>query len=263
LAGLAVGAQWRHAFLIGVAPALLVLWVRAKVQEPERWRAAKQQAARGRGAPLGSFRDLLSTSQWRRRAILGTLLASVGLGTFWAVTVSGQDLARDFLVRREAVPVAQAAEMSKFAYGIVQVAGAGFGMLLFGPLCVRFGRRRTFVLYHLGALLIVPMTCFAPTSYAMLLAFLPVYGFFTVGIHAGYAVYFPELFPNHLRSTGIGVCFNGGRFIASSMLIFSGWLKALPGIDLRVALSLMATLFIAGMVIIRYLPETRDCPLPE
>jgi MFS family permease len=136
-------------------------------------------------------------------------------------------------------------------------------MLAFGPFAVRFGRRRTFVLYHVAALIVVPLTCFAPTSYGALLALLPFYGFFTVGIHAGYAVYFPELFPNHLRSTGAGFCFNGGRLLASSMLIFSGWLKGLPGMDLRLAISLMASLFLAGVLVIAFLPETKGQPLPE
>jgi hypothetical protein len=97
----------------------------------------------------------------------------------------------------------------------------------------------------------------------MLLALLPLYGAVTIGIHAGYAVYFPELFPNHLRSTGTGFCFNGGRLIASSMLIFSGWLKGLPGMHLPTAISLMASLFALGLVILPFLPETKGQPLPE
>jgi MFS family permease len=141
--------------------------------------------------------------------------------------------------------------------------GSALGMLSFGPLAVRLGRRRTFVLYHVGALIFVPLTCFLPTSYGMLLALLPIYGFFTIGIHAGYAVYFPELFPNHLRSTGTGFCFNGGRLLASTMLIFSGWLKALPGMELRNAISLMSLLFVFGLVFIYFLPETKGQPLPE
>ena len=261
-AGLAVGAEWRHAFLVGIVPALLVLWVRARVEEPESWRLARRKAEAGVTAQLGSFRDLLLNPRWARRAILGMLLAAIGLGTFWAVTVAGQDLAREFLISHGMSP-AQAAEKAKFAYGNIQSIGSGLGMLAFGPICVRLGRRPTFVLYHLAALIVVPITCFAPTSYTMLLALLPLYGFFTIGIHAGYAVYFPELFPNHLRSTGTGFCFNGGRLIASSVLIFSGWLKALPGVRLPVAISLMASLFILGVVIIQFLPETKGQPLPE
>src|SRR5688572_1174481 len=178
--GLAVGANWRVAFLIGVAPALLVLWVRAKVGEPETWRLAKEKAATGEGLQLGSFRDLLRNPRWSRRAIFGMLLAAVGLGTFWAVAVGGQDLARDFLIRN-GTSENVAAERAKFAYGNVQALGAGLGMLSFGPLAVWLGRRRTFVLYHVAALVIVPLTCFLPTSYGMLLFLLPFYGFFTVG----------------------------------------------------------------------------------
>ncbi len=260
--GLAVGANWRLAFLFGVVPALLVLWVRARVREPASWYEAKAKAATGVGRQLGSFRDLLLDPRWARRAIFGLLLAAVGLGTFWAVIVAGQDLAKDFLIRH-GTPPAEAAQRAKFAYGNIQALGAGLGMLAFGPLAVRLGRKRTFILYHVAALIIVPITCFAPTSYAMLLLLLPVYGFFTLGIHAGYAVYFPELFPNHLRSTGTGFCFNGGRLLASTMLLFSGWLKALPGMELRTAVSLMALLFLFGILIIQALPETKDQPLPE
>jgi len=260
--GLVMGADWRTTFLVGIVPSLLVLWVRARVEEPASWRAAKAKVDAGDVAQLGSFRDLLLNPRWAKRAIFGLLLAAVGLGTFWAVTVAGQDLAKEFLVRH-GVPAAEATQRAKFAYGNIQALGSALGMLSFGPLAVRLGRRRTFVLYHVGALIFVPLTCFAPTSYGMLLALLPIYGFCTIGIHAGYAVYFPELFPNHLRSTGTGFCFNGGRLLASTMLVFSGWLKALPGMDLRNAISLMSLLFLFGLVFICFLPETKDQPLPE
>jgi MFS family permease len=260
--GLAFRDDWRMTFLVGIVPSLLIVWVRARVEEPETWHSAKARAVTGTGAQLGSFRDLLLNPHWAKRAIFGMLFAAVGLGTFWAVTVAGQDLAKDFLVRHQ-VPMAEATQRAKFAYGNVQVIGSAAGMLAFGPLAVRLGRRRTFVLYHVASLIIVPLTCFIPTTYGMLLAMLPIYGFFTLGIHAGYAVYFPELFPNHLRSTGSGFCFNGGRLLASTMLIFSGWLKALPGMELRTAISLMAGLFLFGLVFICFLPETKDQPLPE
>src|ERR1700722_17498330 len=66
LAGMAVGAQWRYAYLIGILPALLVLWVRAKVQEPARWREARTVDRQ-----LGSFRELFGNRRWAAHAILG------------------------------------------------------------------------------------------------------------------------------------------------------------------------------------------------
>ena len=55
--------------------------------------------------------------------------------------------------------------------------------------------------------------------------FLPGFGFLTLGLHAGYAVYFPELYPTRLRGTGGGFCFNVGRLLAAPILFVSGWMQ--------------------------------------
>jgi hypothetical protein len=47
------------------------------------------------------------------------------------------------------------------------------------------------------------------------------------------------------------------------MLFFSGWLKARPGMELRAALSILGLLFLLGLIVISFLPETKDQPLPE
>lgn len=256
LAGLAVGSEWRHAYLVGVIPALLVLWVRLSVKEPARWQRAGCDERRG------SFRELLGVARWAKPAILGLLLAAVGLGTFWGVAVAGQDLTLD-LLKRSGVTGEVATRQAQFAYGIVQTAGAGLGLFCFGPLAERLGRRGAFALMHVMAIVIVPVTCYLPQTYTQMLFVLPFFGFFTVGIHAGYAVYFPELFPDHLRATGVGVCFNGGRLLAAPILWLSGDLKAWTGDDLRLAVTVLGSLFLVGLVLIWFLPETKGKPLPE
>lgn len=260
LAGLAVGTNWRWAYLLGIVPALLVLWVRVSVKEPESWRQARLE----KGARMGSFRELLSDPRWRSHALFGALLAMVGLATFWGVVIAGQDLAAD-LLKRLGTPQGEIASRSKIAFGFIQTAGAGLGMLAFGPLSARWGRRRTFAVMHLAALVMTPVVCWLPShfmSYGLLLALLPVFGFFAQGIHAGYAVYFPELFPTHLRATGAGFCFNTGRILAAPVLIWlSAWMKAT--LDLRVAISLLAGLFLLGLVFLKFLPETKGEELPD
>ena len=221
LAGWAVGANWRYAYLLGVLPALLIVWVRASVREPEQW---QQQKETNPGDRMGSFRDLFADPRWRKHAILGMLLAAVGLGTFWSVTVAGQQLAKAKLIA-DNVSTEQATQTSKIAFGIIQTAGGGVGLLAFGPLCARLGRRKAFFFAQVLAFIFVPITCYVPHNYQTLVYLLPFFGMFTLGIHAGYAIYFPELFPTRLRATGTSLCFNGGRLIAVPVLLFSGWLK--------------------------------------
>jgi MFS family permease len=254
-AGLAVGAQWRGAYLIGILPALLVLWVRAVVREPERWRQAG-----ARGERMGSLLDLFGERQWAVRAIPGLCLAAIGLATFWGVTVAGQDLMRELLLRH-GVGVETAQQSAKVAYGIVETAGGGLGLLSFGPLAERLGRRGAFALFQAVALVVVPFTCYVPQTEWQMLCTLPVFGFFTLGIHAGFAIYFPELFPSRLRATGAAVCFNGGRLAAAPMLWLSGELKARIGLER--AVTGLSLLFLVGIVLLLFLPETKGRPLPE
>jgi MFS family permease len=257
LAGMAVGSNWRYAYLIGIAPALLVLWVRSSIEEPESWQQAEREQRR-----MGSFRELFGTWRWARSALLGILLAAVGLGTFWGVTVAGQDLTRE-LLERHGVGHADAAQKAKFAYGIVQSTGGGLGLLAFGPLAARWGRKPTFIFMHVGAFAIVPVTCYLPQTYGQMLAILPIFGFLTLSIHAGYAIYFPELFPGHLRATGAGVCFNGGRLLAAPILWLSAVIKSWPGFDLRLAVAALSGLFLFGLIVVCFMPETKGRPLPE
>ena len=342
IAGIAVGTQWRLAYLIGVIPALLVVWVRAKVKEPEGWKDARKN----KNEQAGSYLDLFGDARWRKHALLGMALAAVGLASFWAVGVATQGLAKEYnkdqltldyfesrLNDNDSVEITallsamqsdsnqssgisrwqahasnitltnafpememkvstnvlaalesgrdddarqemnaevlkklsedEAGKKSKFAYGIVQTAGAGVGLLSFGPVCAWLGRRRAFIFGHIGAFLIVPITCYLPQTYDQLLFILPVFGFFTLCMHAGYAVYFPELFPNHLRATGTSFCFNVGRIVAAPMLILSGMVKAMEGLSTQLALSLLATTFLLGLVVVAFLPETKGQDLPE
>ena len=257
-AALLVGSHWRWAYLIGIIPALLVLWVRVSIHEPESWEQAKATKPK----QLGSFVELLGTPRWRSNAIFGALLAMVGLATFWGVVVAGQDIAED-LLKKLGDP--EASRKSKIAFGFIQTAGAGIGMLAFGPLSAYWGRRATFGFMHIAALIMTPIICWLPQyfgSYALLLLMLPIFGFFAQGIHAGYAVYFPELFPTHLRATGAGFCFNTGRILAAPVLIWvSPKMKLL--FNVQGGVTCLGCLFLLGLVFLLFLPETKDQPLLE
>ena len=247
--------EWRIAYLVGILPALLTLWVRSSIQEPERW-----QEAKAKGEKMGSFADLFGIAHWRTRALLGMALAAVGLGTFWGVCVATQDITREFLVKL-GYESADASQKAKFAYGIVQVLGAGVGQLSFGPLCARWGRKPTFAIMHVLSFVLILAVCWLPGAYWQMLVLLPLFGFASLSIHSGYAIYFPELFPNHLRATGSSFCFNAGRLLAAPILVYSGTLKKMY--ELTTAITMLGSLFLVGLIILLFLPETKDQELPE
>lgn len=267
--------HWRYGFLVGLAPALLILWIRSSLREPERWRAAKQEveggAAPGEPAPsvreLGSLAELLGDRRWRFRALLGLSLASVGLATYWGIFTAGPDLFGQVL--DPGASDAQRQEAKSWAFLLMNFTGGLFGLLAFAPIASWKGRRFAFALYHLGALVVVPITFLGAQTYAQVLCLLPVMAFFVVGMHAGYAIYFPELFPTRLRATGSSFCFNLGRVVGAFILVVRGalgrWLlvRYPEGLALRYAVVAVSGLFLVGLVLLAFAPETRGQNLPE
>ena len=119
------------------------------------------------------------------------------------------------------------------------------------------------MLYHAGGL-VMAMLMFLVlipqnASVSVLYIALPVFGFLTLGMHAGYAVYFPELFPTRLRGTGTGFCFNAGRFGTAAAMFVAAQMSWNPE---QTALYL-APLFGLGVIVTLMGQETRGEELPD
>jgi len=251
-------SDWRMAFLVGLLPALLVVWVLVSLKESEKWQAASAspEAPKQKGGSLG---ELLGVRQWRNRALIGLGLASVGLGTYWSIYAWAPELVREVL--GNSVSPEEARSRASFAYLIMNFTGGLAGLLAFAPITMLTNRRIAFAFYHVGALLVVPITFLSASTYTQCLVLFPIMGFFVVGMHAGYAIYFPELFPTRLRATGASFCFNIGRLVSAGMLWVRGELRIQYG--LRWAVSMTALLFLVGLVLVLFAPETKDKELPE
>jgi MFS family permease len=255
---------WRWGFLLGLAPALLVLWIRLKVREPDRWIVASQSAQEGEEIArvpraLGDLRELFGRSPWRSRAILGLSLATVGLATYWGIFAWSPELVGEVL--GDQVSAAERQASSSLAYLLMNFTGGFLGLLSFAPLASWRGRRFAFAVYHVGAAVLAPATFLGAGSFTQALWLLPVMAFFVLGMHAGYAIYFPELFPTRLRATGSSVCFNLGRVLGAVVLLVRGTLGSALG--LRWAVVVMSGLFWVGLLILIFAPETRGRELPE
>jgi len=166
---------------------------------------------------------------------------------------------------------------------IVQNIGAFFGMLAFAYLAQRTGRKNAFVYAFIGAFLTTNLyfMMFNGVQHIWMSA---VMGFFQLALFAGFAIYLPELFPTRLRSTGTSFCYNVGRFLAATGPFTLGVLQKNLGDAaiaklgsaataaeqaaaklqaFREACSWVSIVFILGIVVVFFLPETKGRALPE
>ena len=94
--------------------------------------------------------------------------------------------------------------------------GVWHGPVVEGIEAQRIGRRPTFAIGFVLAMVSTAMVFLYLEERSQVFWMMPIMGFGQFALFGGYAVYFPELFPTHLRSTGISFCYNVGRFIAAS-----------------------------------------------
>lgn len=221
------------------------------MREPESWHAARRLAQHDAKHKLGSLRDLFSTRQLCGHTLLGAGLAIIGLATFWGVHIRG----------RELLGIAGGAEEYSLWGMFLATAGGGLGLLSFAPISQRIGRRPAFAPFHVAAFGTVALVYVLADSVVGLIMALPLFGFCTLGMHAGYAVYFPELYPTRLRATGAGFCFNAGRVVAGPVLLGFGAVRG--WLDLPLAMLALAGLYLVALILLAFAPETRGRPLPE
>jgi MFS family permease len=247
---------WRPMFVVGVAPALVALLVRMWVREPERWVQAR---AASRNAGASAIGELFSPAL-RRSTVTGSALALVAVFGLWGATNWTPTLVRALPDVRVLDAPTQTMDVS-FATMMLN-AGALLGYLCFGPLANRLGRRPAFAIMCVGSLVMLPVTFLTPLAFGRVLLLLPVLGFFNNGIFSGFPIYLPELYPTRLRATGAGFCFNIGRVLASAGPFITGALVATLGTFGRAA-SAVALIYLLGLLILPFAPETRGRPLPE
>ncbi len=249
---------WRFGFLLGIVPALLIIWIRLSVREPERWLKARSETGQTRASVRQLFEGGLL-----RRTLIGVGLAAIGLATFWGTHIYGKDVLKQAYQHSTGTQDPELLKRVEMRGMFLVTIGGGLGLIAFGPICERLGRRGAFLFFHVGGLAASLALFKYVSGMTAIGVLLPIFGFLTLGMHAGYAVYFPELFPTRLRSTGGGFCFNVGRILAAPILFLSGWMQTRLGLGMADAAALLSLLFALGIVFLVFAPETKGQDLPE
>lgn len=250
---------WRPIFLIGIVPAGLALLVRLSVKEPERWAKANHLERQLKNPSQRKLPELFKP-ELLRSTLVGSGLAFVAVFGLWGATNWTPTLVRSLPDLQLAGPNTLTAYVS---YATMMLnAGSLVGYLSFGPIADCVGRRAAFALMCLGSLVMLPVTFLTPRSFSNVFFLLPILGFFNNGIFSGFAIYLPELFPTRLRATGAGFCFNVGRVLAAAGPFLTGFLVTRLGGFGRSA-SAIALIYLVGLLILPFAPETKGKPLPE
>ncbi|MBX9585492.1 MAG: MFS transporter [Gemmataceae bacterium] len=278
---------WRTLFLIGIVPALLVIFIQRRLEEPASWKVAKAAADAGVGKKLGSYADLFGGGWVTRHAVLGMILSFVGVVGLWGIGFFSIDLQQKIF---PPVYAKEAADMgltgpdaAKYVRGqgiiwagVTSLAinvGAFFGISAFSWLAERAGRRPAFAVTFVAAGGSVALLFTGLSDRVNLVWMSMLMGFCLLALFGGYAIYLPELFPTRLRATGTSFCYNVGRFIAASGPVALGVLTNqvfadaktadAPEMPSRYAGLAMCSIFLLGLAVLPFLPETKDKPLPE
>ncbi len=239
---------WRTLFVLGVLPALVTVWIRRSIPEPEIWiRASKE----GKQSPMGSRYGKILHRPLRRVTLVSSLLSSSLLFGYWGLFTW--------------IPAYLSSPVEKGGAGMTIVRssswiipmqlGAFAGYILFGFLADRFGRRLVFLVFVLGAAACVPMYGLHAGSQQLLLMLGPLVGFFGHGYFSVFGAILAELFPSDVRGVAQGLCYNVGRSISALAPATIGFIADRNGIG--PALACTAVFFLAGAALIYMLPETR------
>ena len=235
---------WRWMFAIGALPALLVLYLRAYVEEPKVSvdTMARQKVTGGRPAIWEIFsRPMLKTT------ILASLVSTGCQGGYYAIT---------FWVPRFLTTERKLSIVGSTGYLAALIVGSFVGYLVGAWLADKIGRRKLFLTFSIGAILITLIYTQVELSNSVLWVLGFPLGFFASGYFSGMGAFLTELYPTRLRGSGQGFCYNFGRGIGALFPFLVGYLSQTTSLANAIAvfaISAYCLFFIAAFA----LPETR------
>lgn len=221
---------WRGMFLVGLLPALASFLIRRTMGEPE---AFVKSVATGNNGSLFSRIKLLFRDKTTTKASIGIfILCSVqNFGYYGLMIWMPSYLSKNF-----------GFSLTKSGlWTAVTVIGMTFGIWLFGVLSDRFPRWKIFLIYQVGA--VVMVVCYAQLSDPTLMLFAgAVMGMFVNGMIGGYGGLISDLYPVRVRATAQNLLFNMGRGVGGFGPLVIGMLVA--QVSFTAAISLLAAIYL-------------------
>ncbi len=232
---------WRALFWIGLAPAVLVFWIRRYVEEPNLPRDT---------SPVGSALTQIFAA-----------LKPPYLSTTWRVAMmvtgaQGGSYALVIWLPTYLKTVKHMSAVGTGSYLMVLILGAFFGFVSGAYLADGIGRKATFMVSAIGSMVLTVVYLFAPLGNDMILLVGFLLGYISLMMFSPMGAFMTELYPTAVRGAGQGFCYNAGRGIGALFPAFVGFLAVRLGLGGAIAtFSLLA--YGIMIVALLMLPETR------
>jgi SHS family sialic acid transporter-like MFS transporter len=241
---------WRYVVVIGALPAALTFFIRLFVPESESWQRASSAKA------IQPLKEIFTSMLLTRAVVIGIILSSVALIGTWG-SVQWLPLWADQMVG-PAMPKAKAYTQA------ISAVGAVVGCLLGAWLGSAFGRRKAYFLLSLGSLITCAVIFRLIDSYgALFLVLTFAVGVMTASFFGWLPLYLPEIFPTRVRATAQGISFNAGRIFAGAGALQMGALIQTFHGSYAKAGAIISLIYILGLFVIWFAPETQGRPLPR
>ncbi len=239
------GLPERCVFLVGLAPALIVLWIRRAVPETDDWHHAKSRSGEDEPSLIDLFRG-----PTLKITVLTTAVCACSLTAHWAFMFwSAQQLRQ--LPEVAALPPGERTSIVSMSVVVLMVSSI-VGNFLSAAIARRIGYKRAIALMAAAYFLTMMFTYGTPRSLNSLWWCFPILGACS-GFFALFTMYLPPLFPTLLRTTGAGFSYNIGRIAAAAGTIIFGLLSPIG--DSRLALFASGLLFLPAALLALAMPD--------
>jgi MFS family permease len=238
---------WRAMFWIGILPALLVVYIRRNVREPEIYSKTRQTVTADH---TGRFLEIFRPNVLRITAL--TSLVAVGAqGGYYAITTWLPTFLNSQL---------HASAVNTGGYLGVVIAGSLVGYLVSAYLADRIGRKPTLILFAVASFATVAAYTYLPIGGRAMLALGFPLGFFSSGVFSPIGAFFTELFPTSVRGSGQGFSYSFGRALGAVFPALVGYLSATMSLGHAIAVFAVSAYALMILAVV-LLPETRGMEL--
>ena len=237
---------WRGMFVVGIFPAFVAWYLRVRLHEPEIFSQKQTELSTQKISKLKSFKLLVKDKATTKVSLGIVVLTSVQNFGYYGIMI----WMPNFLSKQLGFSLTKSG-----LWTAVTVCGMMAGIWIFGRLADRIGRKPSFLLFQLGAVIsiITYSQLTDPTAMLVAGAFL---GMFVNGMMGGYGALMAEAYPTEARATAQNVLFNLGRAVGGFGPVVVG--AIVSAYSFSIAIAFLAVIYVIDMVATVFLvPELK------